>query len=163
MKRFDFRLEPLLRLKEQIKRQAELRQQQARVQVEAARAEVEDLQSQLAEAAGTAMGKPGVAAPAARWIAHLMFVEQIGQALTRAGAKQREAEKQLFEANAQRVRITTEVEALLFLRHRRLRDYKLRVSRAELNQQDDMAMRRWLAALQEKGRPEANRKGNDPS
>ena len=146
MKRFHFRLERVLKLKQQRERLAELRQQQARQVVEAAKAEVARLTEQLRQTAGALGGKLGGAVPASAWVAHYEHSAQLGQALQSAEARVERALRGLHEASAQRTQIAREVESLLYLRRQQWDEHWKDVARAEQVQLDEQGMRRWMAA-----------------
>src|SRR2546422_8526661 len=118
MKRFHFRLERVLKLKQQRERQAELRQQQARLMLENAKANVAVLTDRLIQNAAALEAQIGNLVQPDSWIAGYQYLAQIGQALELAEVKARRAGEGVREADALRARIAIEVEALLYLRRR---------------------------------------------
>ena len=154
MKRFLFRLERVLKLKQQRERLAELRQQQARQLVEAARAEVSRLTEQLQQTAGALRGKGAGPVPAGTWIAHYVHSAQLGQALESAEVHVQRALQRLQEAAAQRTKIAQEVEALQHLRGQQWQEHSQDMMRAEQVRLDELGMRRWTAAPLAGGRGE---------
>lgn len=152
MKRFQFRLERVLRLKEQRERLAELRQQQARLAVEAARARVSLLQEELTRAARSLQDKVGRAAASGEWVAGAEHTARLGKALGAAEADVRRADEDLRAAAVERTRVATEVEALLHLRQEAWQVHHEEAQRDEQERLDELGMRRWQRE-QTPGRP----------
>ncbi|HZT82338.1 MAG TPA: flagellar export protein FliJ [Gemmataceae bacterium] len=148
MKRFQFRLERLLRLKEQRKRQAELAQAQARQALDRARAEVASLLGQLAAAAEECARRVGRPLPAGEWLLRQDHVGRLRAALDAAEEGVRQAERNLAEADARRARAALEVEALTRLRQRQWEAWRRDADRAEQGQADELGMRRWQAGAE---------------
>lgn len=146
MKRFDFRLQRVLKLKQQRERLAELRQRQARQVLDAARAEVARLWEQLGHTAGALTGKLGGAVPASAWVAHYDHSVQLSKILETAEAREQRAEQGVQEAAALHTRIAQEVEALLCLRGQQWASHWQEVARADQVRLDELGLRRWRAA-----------------
>jgi flagellar FliJ protein len=148
VKRFEFRLEQVLKVKRQQERLAELRQQQARFRLEATQAEVAAVQRQIQElAAALDKGIQG-AAEQQLWIAHYQRSRVLGQSLTAAEDRVQRAQRELDEADVRRKQIATEVEALLHLRQEQWHAYRQEVARAQQEHLDELGMRRWLTGQQ---------------
>ena len=145
MKRFEFRLERVLKVKQQRQRLAELRQQQARARLNAAQAVVAALQGEIRETAAAVERSVG-ANGRQLWMALYERSRILGQALEAAEVKVQQAQEELSKADAWRRQIATEVEALLNLRQQQWQGYCQEVARAQQEQLDELGLRRWLAA-----------------
>jgi flagellar export protein FliJ len=146
MKRFQFRLERVLKLKEQGERMAELRLKKARATLEQARAEVAALWNRLTQNATALAEQVGTAVSPGAWIAYYEHSAQLAQALDVAEANVQRALQALQEAAAQRTKLATEVETLNYLRHQQWQEHWSEVARLEQIRLDDLGMRRWRAA-----------------
>ena len=102
MKRFEFRLERVLKVKQQQQRLAELRQQQARFRVETAHAEVAAGQHQIQELAAALDSESGRETRQELRLAHFERSRLLGQSLAAAEDRSRKAEYELHQADAQR-------------------------------------------------------------
>jgi flagellar FliJ protein len=149
VRRFQFTLERVLKLKEQRERVAELRQKQAHAALEMARRVVASIWSQLEQNARALEIKVGNAVPPGTWIAHYQHAAQLGQSLELADANLQRAAQELRDASAQRVQITKEVEALRHLRHQQWQNHWDETMRQEQIRLDELGMRRWKAAVPE--------------
>jgi flagellar biosynthesis chaperone FliJ len=92
MKRFHFRLERVLSLKEQRERLAEMRQQQARARWEEARVECGRIEGELAHAAANTAARLREATALGTWQVHYEQAARLDELL--AAAQQRLAEAQ---------------------------------------------------------------------
>lgn len=146
MKRFEFRLERVLKVKQRRQRLAELRQQQARARLDAAQARVAALQGEIRDTAAAVERSIGGANSRQLWMALYERSRLLGQALEAAEVKVRQAEQELSQADAGRRQIATEVEALLNLRQQQWQGYCRDVARVRQEQLDELGLRRWLAA-----------------
>ncbi len=145
MKRFIFRLDRVLKIKEQRQRVAELRQQQARLAVENIRAEMAALANALRTTAAALETQVGRTVPVGAWASHYVHSTQIGERLRAAEARLQRAVAELEAAAALRTKITTEVEALLTLRDRQWQDHCDEDRALRQNQLDELALSRWQA------------------
>lgn len=163
MKRFEFRLEQVLKLKRQQEQLAELRQQQARLRVETCQAAVNALHGQIHEravalengicyAADSEKETVPFAAGQPLLIAHYAQTRLLGQALTAAEKQLEQAQQELKDADRQRQVIATEVEALLSLRQQQWQAYRQELARAQQEQLDELGLQRWLAGQQVRSR-----------
>jgi flagellar biosynthesis chaperone FliJ len=143
MQRFHFRLEQLLKLKQQRAWLAEMAQQKARLAVEAARARVGELKQQL-EAVARQLQSGQV--PAQRWPAAYAHSTRLGRDLTTAEAEVVRTERQLQEATVHRVRQTQEVETLLHLRAHAWQEHREEGQAVEQRRVDEQTMQRWQAS-----------------
>ena len=146
MKRFQFRLQRVLKLKQQRERQAELVQQKARLALEQARGEVRVLAERLAESAAAIEKDIGQTIPPDSWMARYHHAAQIGRALEAAEARARHAEERLQEAQRKRARIATEVEALRTLERQEWDKHIDESKRSQQENLDEIGLRRWQAA-----------------
>jgi len=145
VKRFQFRLERVLSLKEQRERLAEMRQQQARARWEEARAECVRIEEQLAHTAANSAKKMREAAALGTWLAHYERAAHLGELLAAAQRRLAEAEKLLQEMNRQRIQAAQEVETLRDLRAKEWHNYRKEAARQQQNKLDELGLQRWLA------------------
>jgi flagellar export protein FliJ len=150
MKRFHFRLEHVLSLKEQRERLAEMRQQQARARLEEMRAECARIEGEMVRVAVAAATRLREAAALGTWQAHYEQTAHLAEMLTAAQRKTAEAEAQLQEANRLRIQASLEVEALRGLRTREWQNYRKEAAQHQQNNLDELGLQRWLAK-REKG------------
>ncbi|SRR5579871_24799 len=146
MKRFQFRLERVLFVKEQRERLAEMRQQQARARWEQARAECAQIEEQIARAAVDTAQKLRQAAVLGTWQAHYERAAELGELLAAAQRRVAEAEKLLQEANRLRIQAALEVETLRDLRAKEWQNYRKQAAQQQQNRLDELGVQRWLAA-----------------
>lgn len=146
MKRFRFRLEPLLRIRRQRDRQAESRQWQARQLYEAAQAEVDFLYAQLVESAQAVEARLGQTVEPESWVAHYQHMTQVRRAADAAETSAQRARAVLEEANRLRRRTAMELESLELLRRQQWQEHRKHTARTEQSRLDDIYQRRDLAA-----------------
>ena len=146
MKRFEFRLERVLRLKAQRARLAELRQKRARLAVDAAEAQVAALTAELARDAAGLGEKVGRALPTGAWQDVQTRANLLGRQLTAAEADLRRVAGELEQAAAARARAVAEEEALLYLRRTAEEAHREAEARAEQVRLDELSLLRWRAA-----------------
>jgi flagellar FliJ protein len=151
VKRFEFRLERVLRLKRQRARLAELRQKRARLAVEASQARVAGIRQQLARAAVGLEEKMGKALPAGAWQGVQVHAALLGRDLTAAEADLLRATGELEQAAAARARAVAEEEALLYLRRHAEEAHREAGERAEQVRLDELGLLRWRAAREATG------------
>lgn len=146
MKRFQFRLQRVLSLKEQRERLAEARQQQARARLDAARAECNRLEDELARTAAEGAARWREVAALGIWQASYERSAALDEMLAAARRLAEEAEKQLQEADRLRIQASLEVESLRALRAREWEDYRKETSRQRQSNLDELGLQRWRAA-----------------
>jgi flagellar export protein FliJ len=146
VKRFQFSLGRVLKLKEQRERMAELRLKQAQLALEQARAVVAAIRERLRQTSAALEPKIGNPIPPASWIAYYEHSQQLGRNLEQAEGHVVRARQQLQEAAAQRTQIATEVEALNHLRHQQWQEHTYDMMHLEQIRLDELGMRRWKAA-----------------
>lgn len=144
MKRFDFRLARVLKLKRQQAWLAEQRQKQARAVLDTAQARVTDLEGQLAQTAASLVGHLGHTVDSSAWIARYEHSMQIEWALDVAEARVQEAFAKWQETVAKQTQMRQEVEALLHLRRQQWQAYQREVSLEQQEHLDELSMRRWM-------------------
>jgi len=146
VKRFHFRLERVLSLKEQRERLAEMRQQQARARWEETRTECVRIEEELSRTAARATERLRAAAALGTWGAYYERTASLSKLLTAAQQQLAEAEKLLQEANQLRIQAAQEVEALRHLRAKEWHNYRKEAARQQQNKLDELGLQRWLAA-----------------
>jgi len=146
VKRFEFRLDPVLRWKAQKERMAELQQQQARQRLDKALAEAAALKAALIAIGEELESRIGRAATTTAWTVLREQAAFIAGALSAVEGRVRQAENKLHEANAARVRASTEVEALKVLEAEQRHEHQRKTARATQNDLDELALRLWRAA-----------------
>lgn len=146
MKRFQFRLQQVLSLKEQRERLAEMWQQQARARRDEAQAECKRIEEQITQTTANAAQRLREAAALGTWPAHFAQAAALDEMLTVAHQHLVEAEKLLQEANRLRIQAALEVETLRDLRAREWQEYRKQAARQRQNNLDELGLQRWLAA-----------------
>lgn len=146
VKRFHFRLERLLKVKQQQERLAEQRQELARAAFEVARAEVVRAEERVADAGGGGLAALQQSAAIGAWQARYEQVAALGRALEAARRRAQFMEQQFEETRQARAKIATEVEALLLLRRQQWECHQEEGERRAQDLLDDVGLRRWLAA-----------------
>jgi flagellar export protein FliJ len=146
MKRYEFRLQRILRLKQQRERQAELGQQKATLTLEKARAEAALLAGRLAETAEAIERQIGRSVPPDSWMARYHHAAQIGRALQGAELRVRHAEQRLRDAAVKRAAISIEVEALRTLERQQWDEHVDDANRRAQDDLDEIGLRRWKTA-----------------
>lgn len=146
VKRFEFRLERVLRLRHQRARLAEMRQLQARRAVEVAEGRAAGIRAELAKDALGLGEKVGRALPPGAWQSVQARAARLGRELEAAEADVRRAAEELERAAAARVRAVAEEEALLYLRRRAEEAYHEATARAEQVRLDELGLQRWRSA-----------------
>lgn len=142
MKKYQFRLERLLRFHQQRQKQAELRLGQAALERERALAEVNRIHLQIERGCQLNESVGGSIDPHAR-INAVWHVEQLGRVLTAAQEKLKLADQRFREADRERMEITQSVEALLHLRGQQRNDHRDETARQQQIDLDEVVMRQW--------------------
>jgi flagellar export protein FliJ len=146
VRKFQFRLESLLKLRRQEEHVAELRQQQAHAQLRAAQRQVRLVKEELERTAQAVAGRLAAPVGMSEWLGGYNRSRQLGQALQAAEQRVREAAARVDEANAARAKVHAEVEALRHLRAQEWLEYRRELARAEQELLDEVGMRRWRKA-----------------
>lgn len=157
MKRFQFRLERLLRLRQQKDRQAEARQQTARQAWESAQAQADALLARLVESASAVEARIGHAIETDRWVARFQHMTQVRAALDTAQQNARRAMTTLEAANDLRKVTAAEVDSLQQLREQQWHQHRRETTQAEQRLLDDLYLHREHSSqLTAAGHPAAN-------
>jgi flagellar export protein FliJ len=146
VKRFEFRLELVLRLKQQRARLAELHQKRARLSVDAAEARVASILDNLARDAAELAARVGRALPAGQWLNARARAARLGVELEAAEAELGRVTGEWKKAAAARARAAAEEEALLYLRRRAEEAHREAAERAEQVRLDELSLLRWRTA-----------------
>jgi flagellar FliJ protein len=148
VKRFEFNLDGMLRVKRQLERLAELEVQKAQQRVADAVARVHALTDQLAKASDRISARVGQAMAAGEWAAAFERADRLGQQIAAAKNDLTTAEQALESARRERVQVATEVEALSTLRGQQWEQWRQEVAAADQERLDELGLRRWMAAAQ---------------
>lgn len=149
MKRFEFSLDRLLRVKRQLERLAELEQQRAQKAVEQARAALQELQDQLARISDRfshAIGRPMTPQ---QWVSASDMAERLGKSIQTAEQEVAQAEQKLIAAAQERALIATEVEAIAILRRQQWEQWQQEARKADQDRLDEVSLRLWQNARDE--------------
>lgn len=156
MKRFEFSLDRLLKVKKQLERLAELEQQRAREAADRARDTLHQYQEQLASVAGRFADAVGSAMAPGQWAAASDMAERLGGSIRQAEHDVAEAEQKFAAASQERAQIATEVEALGTLRQQQWERWRQEAQKADQDRLDEVSLRRWQAAQDDAtGEPQA--------
>lgn len=144
MKKFQFRLERVLRFHQQRLKQAELRVAQAAMERDAARTSVANWQKQIDRACQSKETAGSLINPATRTnlTAHL---EQLGNSLALARERLKAADQRFRETERVRAEITQDVEGLSQLRQTRQQEHRDEINRQLQIEIDEIVMRKWSA------------------
>lgn len=146
MKKFEFHLDGLLRIKRQLEHLADLEQQKAQQRVADAVSRVHTLTDQLAQASDRIAARVGQAMAAGEWAAAFERAERLGEQIAAARREVQAAEQVLETARRERVQVATEVEALSTLRGQQWAQWRQEVAAADQERLDELGLRRWMAA-----------------
>jgi flagellar export protein FliJ len=143
LKRFRFRLERVLKLKQQQRRMAELAVKQATVVLEQAGAVVRGLRGELAKKSDALSTNVGKTVPAGGCLALFEQSAQLERRLVQAEAIEREARNRLANAVGVLTRMNSEVEALESLRRQQWREHQTEAQARYQQVLDEAALGRW--------------------
>lgn len=146
MKKFEFHLDGLLRVKRQLEHLAELEYQKAERRVSEATARVNALCDQLEQASDHMAGRVGHAMAAGEWATAFSRAELLGKQIAAARQDVLAAAQVLDSARRERVQVATEVEALSTLRGQQWEKWRQEVAAADTERLDELALNRWRAA-----------------
>jgi flagellar FliJ protein len=150
MRRFEFRLEPVLRHKRRHEQAAELRLALAAAAEQAARSRVDELRLQLDRLAQEMSA--GRTDSAGAWLARFERSDRLGAALRAAESVLAESVRAHEEAGRLRVRAGIEVEALQTLRTQQWEAHRREEQRHEQARLDETGLRGWVPP----GRPDGD-------
>ncbi len=143
MKRFEFSLDRLLRVKRQLERVAELEQLRAQEATERARAELQALHDQLARISDRFSASIGRAMIPSQWASASDMAERLGHSIHRSENEVSQAEQKLLAAAQERAQLATEVEAISTLRRQQWEQWKQEAQRADQDRLDEVGLRIW--------------------
>jgi flagellar protein FliJ len=149
LKRFEFSLDRLLRVKRQLERLAELEQRRAQDAVEQARAVLEGLQDQLTRISdqfAQAIGRPMTPH---QWVSASDMAERLGTSIHTAEEEVTHTEQKLLSAAQERAQLATEVEAISILRQKQWDAWKQEAQKADQDRLDEVGLRLWQNARDE--------------
>jgi flagellar protein FliJ len=155
LKRFEFSLDRLLRVKRQLERLAELEVRQAQLAVEQARATLEGFQDQLARVSDQfshAIGRPMTPQ---QWVSASDMADRLGHSIRAAEHAVEQAKQKLETASQERAQIATEVEAISTLRQRQWQQWRQEAEKADQERMDEVSLRLWQNARDEEEAEEA--------
>jgi flagellar FliJ protein len=145
VKRFEFHLDGLLRVKRRQEHLAELEQQKAQFAVHQASARLDHLRDEMARLSDSLAARVGQAVPADRWVTAYDLLDKMGRQIESAEGELQLAERRLDDARQARVQVSTEVEAIDTLRQQRWDQWKQDVARADQERLDELSVRMWSA------------------
>lgn len=149
MKRFEFPMDRVLKVKTQLKRIAELEEARANQAVLAARVVVDGLKVEQVRMADALGGKLGQGVSPCQWVNAFELSENLSRQLAAAEQHARAAEAKLTAAHAERRAVAGEVEALTSLRQERWDEWKREREAKTQDQLDEVSLRQWLTAQAE--------------
>jgi flagellar export protein FliJ len=142
VKKFQFRLERVLRYHQQRLKQAELKVAQAAMERDAAQARVRECQEQIEQACELNETVGGLINPMVR--ANVMaHVEKLVKTLAQAREKLKLAEQQFRDTDRVRNEIAQDVEGLLLLRKQQRLEHSDEATRQQQIELDEVVMRQW--------------------
>jgi flagellar FliJ protein len=146
VKRFEFSLDGLLRVKRQLEQVAELEQAKAHQAVAQAQVRLTELKDELSRVSDALSAQVGQVVPASRWVTMYDLIEKLGQQITTAEANVQTAERRLADATQERVQVSAEVEAIRTLRQQQWEKWRQEVAAADQERLDELGLQRWMAA-----------------
>jgi flagellar FliJ protein len=149
VKRFEFSLDRLLRVKRQLERLAEHEQQRAQNAVELARATLQGFRDQLDRVSDQFSAAVGHAMPPHQWAFASDMAERLGRSIGQSEQEVSTAEQKLFVAAQERAQLATEVEAISTLRQQQWTLWKQEAQKADQDRLDEVGLRLWQLARDE--------------
>jgi flagellar protein FliJ len=149
VKRFEFSLDRLLRVKRQLERLAELEQRRAQEAAEAARATLQGLRDQLARISDQFSASIGRAMAPQQWASASDLAERLGKSIHLSEEEVAKAEQKLLAAAQERAQLATEVEAISTLRRQQWELWKQEAQKADQDRLDEVGLRLWQNARDE--------------
>jgi flagellar FliJ protein len=146
VKKFDFPLDRLLKVKRQLERLAEMEHMRARDSLERASSRLEDLRLQLARVADQLNASIGRPMAAMQWTTVYDMADRIGHSISGSEQEVAAAEQKLAAASQHRTQIAREVEALVSLRQEQWSQWRQEAQKADQDRLDELGMRQWQAA-----------------
>lgn len=149
MKRFEFSLERLLRVKRQQQHLAELEQRRAQDVVEQARAKLDRFRDQLTGISDRYAAAIGRAMTPVQWASASDMAERLGHSIRTSENEVSVAEQKLHAAAQQRAELATEVEAISTLRQQQWDTWRHEAQKADQDRLDEVGLRLWQKAQDE--------------
>lgn len=146
MKRFEFSLDRLLRVKRQLEHIAELEQKRAQDAAERAHATLLALHAQLDRISDQISASVGRVMAPQQWASASGMAERVGVSIRASEKEVVESEQRLHAAAQERAQLATEVEALATLRRQQVDKWQQEAQKADQNQLDELVQQRWQAA-----------------
>jgi len=146
MKRFDFPLDRLLKVKRQLERLAEMEQLRCTQLLDQSRKKVLAIQQQLQDASDAISARIGNSFDPRQWASIAEYSEGLTRAIVVAEREVSVAENQLALAAQELIQIATEVEALKTLREQQWEKWKAEFQKADQERLDELGLRRWMQA-----------------
>jgi flagellar export protein FliJ len=143
VKRFEFSLDRLLRVKRQLERLAELEQRRAQDAVEAARATLQGFRDQLDRVSDQFSAAVGRAMAPHQWAFASDMAERLGRSIRQSEQEVAAAEQKLLVAAQERAQLATEVEAISTLRQQQWALWKQEAQKADQDRLDEVGLRLW--------------------
>jgi flagellar FliJ protein len=157
VKRFEFSLDRLLKVKRQLERIAEMEQMRAREAVDRAHANLQELRNQLSRVADQLNDSVGRPMSPFQWTSVYDLADRLGQSIRTSEQEVSETEQKLLAASQERAQIATEVEALATLRQQQWSQWRQEAQKADQDRLDELGMRQWQAARDETmGEPQSS-------
>jgi flagellar FliJ protein len=157
VKRFEFSLDRLLRVKRQLERLAELEQRRAQDAAEQARARLDGFRDQLARISDRFAAAVGRAMTPVQWASASDLAERLGQSIHLSEEEVARAEQKVLVAAQERAQLATEVEAISTLRRQQWDQWRQEAQRADQDRLDEVGLRVW----QQNARDEADPDGDE--
>jgi flagellar FliJ protein len=146
LKKFEFSLDRLLRVKRHQERVAEAELARAQQAVLQARATLESFQDQFARISDQFSDAIGRAMTPQQWVSASDLAERLGHSIRTAEQAVLQAEQKMETARQERALIATEVEAIATLRQRRWQQWRLEAAKADQERMDEVGLRLWQQA-----------------
>lgn len=143
MKRFEFSLERLLRVKRQQERLAELEQRRAQDAAEQARARLDAFRDQLSRISDCYTAAIGRAMTPLQWASASNMAERLGHSIRASETEVTSAEQKLLTAAQERAQLATEVEAIRTLREQQWTAWRQEAQKADQDRLDEVGLRLW--------------------
>ncbi len=146
MKRFEFSLDRVLKVKAQLKRIAEAEEARANQDVVSARVVVDGLKIQQVRVADTLSGRLGQGVSPCQWVNVFELSENLCRQLAAAEQSAQAAEDKLKTAHEERRVVASEVEALSSIRQQQWDAWKREREAKTQEQLDEVSLRQWMTA-----------------
>jgi flagellar protein FliJ len=149
VKRFEFSLDRLLRVKRQLERLAELEQRRAQDAAEQARARLDGFRDQLARISDRYAAAIGRAMSPQQWASAYDMTDRLGKSIHLSEEEVAQAEQKLLTAAQERAQLATEVEAISTLRQQQWDLWRQEAQKADQDRLDEVGLRLWQSARDE--------------